>query len=134
MESKSQDISFLKDDTWLNDFTFLTDITHHLSKLNVKLQGKYQLANKLMEHISSFQEKLQLFRPQLSKASLIDSPGLESRKVQIQYINCEKYVRMVRKLTSAFETCFENFKKHKAVNFLFIHLTWLWRILHLAFS
>ena len=29
MERKGQDISFLKDDAWLNDFAFLTDITHH---------------------------------------------------------------------------------------------------------
>ena len=42
MESKGPDISFFKDDAWLNDFAFLTDITHHLSELNVKLQGKDQ--------------------------------------------------------------------------------------------
>ena len=54
MKSKGQDISFLKDDAWLNDFAFLTDITHHLSELNVKLQGKDQLVHKMIEHISSF--------------------------------------------------------------------------------
>ena len=31
MESKHQDVSYLNDDDWLNDFAFLTDITHHLS-------------------------------------------------------------------------------------------------------
>ena len=61
IESKGQDISFLKDDAWLNDFAFLTDITNHLSELNVKLQGKDQLVNKMIEHVSSFQTKLQLF-------------------------------------------------------------------------
>ena len=96
MESKSQDISFPKDDTWLNDFAFLTDITNHLSKLNVKLQEKNQLANKMIEHISSFQAKLQLFRSQLSKASLIDFPILESRKVQIQYINCKNVLEWLK--------------------------------------
>ena len=40
MESKDEDISFLKDDTWLKNFAFLTVITHHLSELNAKLQGK----------------------------------------------------------------------------------------------
>lgn len=119
MESKNQDASFLKDDTWLNDFAFLTDITHHLSELNVKLQGKHQLANKMVEHISSFQAKLQLFRSQLSKASLTHFPCLESRSVQIQ--DCEKYVGMVEKLTSAFETRFEDFRKHNADFQLFAH-------------
>ena len=61
MESKGQDISFLKDIAWLNDFAFLTDITHHLSELNVKLQRKDQLVHTMIEHISSFQAKLQLF-------------------------------------------------------------------------
>ena len=61
MESKGEDISFLKNDTWLNDFAFLTNITHHLSELNVKLQGKDQLANKMIKYIFSFQGKLQLF-------------------------------------------------------------------------
>ena len=54
MKSKGQDNSFLKDDAWLNDFAFLTDITHHLSELNVKLQGKDQLVHKMIQHISSF--------------------------------------------------------------------------------
>ena len=48
MESKSQNISFLKDNTWLNDFDFLTDVTHYLPKLNVKLQGKQRLVNKMI--------------------------------------------------------------------------------------
>ena len=57
----------------------------------------------------------------MSKASLIHFPGLGSKKVQIQYINCEKYVRMVEKLTSAFETSFEDFRKHNADCQLFAH-------------
>ena len=114
IESKGQDISFLKDDAWLNDFAFLTDITNHLSELNVKLQGKDQLVNKMIEHVSSFQAKLQLFRSELSKASLTHFPCLESRKVLIQSINCEKYVEMIKKLTLAFETRFEDFRKHNA--------------------
>ena len=114
IESKGQDISFLKDDAWLNNFAFLTDITNQLSELNVKLQGKDQLVNKMIEHVSSFQAKLQLFRSQLSKASLTHFPCLESRKILIQSINCEKYVGMVEKLTLAFKTRFEDFRKHNA--------------------
>ena len=121
MKSKGQDISFLKDEAWLNDFAFLTDITHHLSELNVKLQGKDQLVHKMIEHISSFQAKLQLFRSQLSKASLIYFPCLESRKVQIQFLNYEKYVGTIEKLTSAFETRFEDFRKHNVDVKLFAH-------------
>ena len=121
MESKGQDISFLKDDAWLNDFAFLADITHHFSELNVKLQGKDQLVHKMIEHISSFQAKLQLFRSQLSKASLIHFSCLESRKVQIQFFNCEKYVGTIEKLTSAFETRLEDFRKRRTDVPIFAH-------------
>ena len=57
----------------------------------------------------------------MSKASLIHFPCLESRKVQIQFLNCEKYVGTIEKLTSAFETRFEDFKKHNVDVQLFAH-------------
>jgi len=61
MESKDQGVFFVKDDKWLNDFTFLIDITHYLSEMNLKLQGINQLVNSMVEHLSQFQAKLQLF-------------------------------------------------------------------------
>ena len=70
-------------------FCFFNGHYHHLSELNVKLQGKDQLVHKMIEHISSFQAKLQLFRSQLSKASLVHFPCLESRKVQIHFLSCK---------------------------------------------
>ena len=60
MESKH--MAFLSDENWLNDLTFLTDITQNLSDLNLRLQGKSQLVNKLFEHICAFEKKLDLFQ------------------------------------------------------------------------
>ena len=40
MGSKHQNVAFLSDENWWNDLTFLTDITQHLSDLNLRLQGK----------------------------------------------------------------------------------------------
>ena len=56
MTNKQQDVAYLSDDDWLNDIAFLTDITQHLSDLNVKLQNKSQLVNKMFEHICSFEK------------------------------------------------------------------------------
>ena len=47
----------LSDENWLNDLAFHTDITQHLSDLNMKQQGKSQLVNKLFEHICVFEGK-----------------------------------------------------------------------------
>ena len=64
MKSKHRNVAFLSDEIWMNDLAFLTDIAQHLSELNLKLQGKSQLANKLSEHISAFDTKLKLFQVQ----------------------------------------------------------------------
>ena len=65
MKNKNQDVSFLNDDEWLNDFAFLTDINHHLFELNIKLQGKNQLIHKMIEHFYAFEKKLELFKTHL---------------------------------------------------------------------
>ena len=62
MESKHQNVAFLSHENWLNDLGFLTHITHHLSDLNLKLQRKNQLVNKMFEHIWAFERKLELFQ------------------------------------------------------------------------
>ena len=57
MKSIHQNVAFLHDNNWLNDLAFLKDITHHLSELNLRLQGKTQFANKLFERICAFEKK-----------------------------------------------------------------------------
>ena len=66
MKEKEQDVAFF-DKRFLTDLTFLVDITQHLADLNLKLQGKNQLANKMFEHIQLFNQKLKLFQSQLMK-------------------------------------------------------------------
>ncbi|XP_067931084.1 general transcription factor II-I repeat domain-containing protein 2B-like [Watersipora subatra] len=74
MVSKHHNVACLTDDDTLNDLAFLTDITQHLSDLNVKLPGKFQLVNKMFEHICYFEKKLQLDRNQVSKTQLTHFP------------------------------------------------------------
>ncbi|XP_067937186.1 general transcription factor II-I repeat domain-containing protein 2A-like [Watersipora subatra] len=61
MVNKQQDVACLTDDDSINDLAFLTDITQHLSDLNVKLQDKFQLVNKMFEHICSFEKNFNCF-------------------------------------------------------------------------
>ena len=56
MESKHQNAAFLSDENMFNDLAFLTDITQHLTEMNLKLQGICHLVNKLFEHICAFEK------------------------------------------------------------------------------
>ena len=67
MESNHKNVAFLCDENCLNDIAFLTDITQHLSQMNLKLQGKHQFVNMLFEHICALKK---LFQVQFGKAIL----------------------------------------------------------------
>ena len=56
MESRHPNVAFLCDENWFIDLAFLTDVTEHLSELNLKLQWKRQIVNKLFEHICALEK------------------------------------------------------------------------------
>ena len=62
----------MEDDHWLNDLTFLVDITKYLTELNVKLQGKEQYVNKLYEHVEAFFQKLEFILKQLINEKVVN--------------------------------------------------------------
>ena len=111
MTSKQQDVGFLSNDDWLNDIAFLTDITQHLSDLNVKLQGKSQLVNKMYEHICSFEKKLKLFHSQLCRGALTHFPCLAERKEHIPDLEYSKYAENISKLCDEFGNRFNDLRK-----------------------
>ncbi|CAM1324002.1 Uncharacterised protein r2_g3265 [Pycnogonum litorale] len=111
MINKQQDVAYFSDDDWLNDIAFLTDITKHLSDLNIKLQGKSQLVSKMFEHICSFEKKLQLFQTQLSRTALTHFPSLAVRKAEMPDLDCSKYAESVCKLCAEFTSRFADFRK-----------------------
>jgi len=45
----------LSDSAWLSDLALLVDVSKHLNVLNIKLQGRNKLINKLFEHFCAFQ-------------------------------------------------------------------------------
>ena len=113
MTNKQQDVAYLSDDDWLNDIAFLTDITQHLSDLNVKLQNKSQLVNKMFEHICSFEKKLKLFLSQLCRGTLTHFPSLAVRKEDIPDLDCSKYAESISKLCSEFGKRFTDFRNYE---------------------
>ena len=103
---------FLSDENWLNDFAFLTDITQHLSNLNLRLQEKSQLVNKLFEHICAFEKQLELFQVHLSRATLTHFTCLATRKMEFPDLDCAKYGACVQNLRDEFANKFQDFRQN----------------------
>ena len=121
MDSKHQNVDLLSDENCLNDVVFLADITHHLPDLNLRLQGKSQLVNKLFEHICAFEKKLELFQIQLSRAILTRFLCLATRKREFPDLDCAKYGARVQKLRGEFANRFSDFRQNQIKLKLFAH-------------
>ena len=113
MESKHQNVAFLSIENWLNDLALLTDITQHLSVLNLKLQGKSQLVNKMFEHICASEKKLKLFQIQLSRATLTHFTCLATRKQEFPDLDCTNYGTNEQKLSDEFANRFTDFRQNE---------------------
>ncbi|XP_042226267.1 general transcription factor II-I repeat domain-containing protein 2-like [Homarus americanus] len=67
MEQKGRDLHELKDNEWVQDLTFMVDITEHLNYVNTKMQGRNKLVTEFYDSIRAFEMILQLFERQLSQ-------------------------------------------------------------------
>ena len=113
MESKYGNVTFLSNENCLNDFAFLKDITQHLSDLNLNIQAKNQLVNKMFEHICDFEKRLELFQVQLSRATLSHFRCLATRKLEFLDLDCTKYGTRVEKLRNEFANRFSDFRQNE---------------------
>ena len=95
----------IKEESFQLQAAFLTDITHHLNVLNLKLQGKSKI-------LSAFQSKLDLFSKQLVKMDFTHFPCL---KLQISKISAtffpEQYLKYIDDLVMEFSSRFSGIKR-----------------------
>ena len=108
MQSKHHNVTFLNDENWLNDLAFLLDITQHLSELNLKLQGKNQLVNKLRD--CAFEKIFELFLVQVGSATLTNFMCLAARKMEIPDLHYTNYAASAQKLCDEFTSRFTEFR------------------------
>ena len=66
-ENKSINATEFRNPEWVSNLAFLVDLTSHLNKLNLQLQGKNQLIDKMWRYILAFETKLRLKECQLDK-------------------------------------------------------------------
>ena len=114
----------LKDPSWLNDLAFLTDISEYLNTLNKRMQGKQQLVSHLNDQVNLFQQKLQLFRHQLSERCFDNFSVLKDRMAEPgNRVDEDFYVDKLDVMIENFEQRFQELDSDKAKheNLLFIN-------------
>ena len=111
MESNHQNVACLCDKNWWYDLAFLTDITQHLSELNLKQQGKSQTVNKLCEHICVFEEKCELFQVEFGRATLTNFTCLATSRMEFPDLDSTNHAASVQKLHDEFKNRFQEFRR-----------------------
>jgi hypothetical protein len=109
--SKNQDITLFSDTVWLQDLSFMVDITKHLSDLNLKLQGKDQIITNMCDQVNAFKCKLVLWEKQLKNENLMHFQTCNMYKSNLgATASYEKYAEKILSLRAEFETRFADFK------------------------
>ncbi|CAH0406377.1 unnamed protein product [Chilo suppressalis] len=85
LDERGDDTQMLKNEKWLTDLAFLTDITMHLNTINLELQGKGKTIIEMISAVNAFKSKLQLMIAQLKRKDLKHIPSLKARIPQLNY-------------------------------------------------
>lgn len=109
LEAKGNLCINFDDDKWMNDFSFLVDITQKLNELNVRLQGKGKLIHNLFGEVTAFQKKLDLWITQIADSNYVHFPCLQEQSY-ISVINREFFVSELKRMQEEFARRFKDFR------------------------
>ena len=80
LEQKNINAAEFRNQKWVYNLAFLVDVTSHLNKLNLQLQGKQQLIHEMWSYIRAFTTKLRLWEGQLESGNYAHFPTLQENK------------------------------------------------------
>ena len=80
LEQENTNAAEFCDQKWVCNLAFLVDVTSHLNKLNLQLQGKQQLIHEMWSYIRAFTTKLRLWEGQLESGNYAHFPTLQENK------------------------------------------------------
>ena len=112
MEKKNQNYPELSNLKWIMDLDFLVDMLCHLNRLNLNLQGKLKILPDLVQSVSAFVNKLELFEVHIQREDLKHFPTLlkASGQVTIAILNKQKaiYATFLETLKESFVSRFRD--------------------------
>lgn len=117
---KNKQYTQLNDGEWLWDLAILTDITHHLNLLNLKLQGKEKLVSTLFGSVKAFQNKLSLFLNQIEELNFSHFECCATLKTE----DCgifpkQRCIKIINTLIREFENRFKDIRTKEPIINLF---------------
>jgi len=110
LSSICKDCPELNDDVFLMHLGILTDVTLHLSELNLQLQGKGKLIFELFTQVSSFKDMLCLFVAQIESNDFTQFPTVAKLSIDSEAA-AEKLLSCLRELQTNFEDRFSDFNR-----------------------
>lgn len=111
VKSKKELLKYLETPKFIVLLAFLTDITDHLNKLNLKLQGQHHILPTLMKEISVFETKLDLFIRQLNQSNFMHFPALSKAAYEFpDLVRSEQFSISLEQLKLDFSARFKDIR------------------------
>ncbi|XP_075423872.1 general transcription factor II-I repeat domain-containing protein 2-like [Ascaphus truei] len=118
--TKNQDTSLFSDLVWLQDLSFMVDITKHLYDLNLRLQGKDQIITNMCDQVKTFKCKLVVWEKQLKNEDLTHFPTCNMNKSSLdKTASYQRYAEKLLSLRTEFERRFADFNSLEDKFYLF---------------
>ncbi|KAJ3588231.1 hypothetical protein NHX12_011825 [Muraenolepis orangiensis] len=111
LAEKGQDYPELEDEKWVVKLMFLTDITGHLNKLNLKLQGAGQTVLDMFDTWKAFVGKLAIFSGDVATSTFRYFSHLRELSPQ-HSISTAEICKYISELESEFTTRFGEFQNY----------------------
>ncbi|XP_065664734.1 general transcription factor II-I repeat domain-containing protein 2B-like [Hydra vulgaris] len=107
----------LKNSEWLQKFYFLLDMTERFKKLNLEMQGKRIISAQLLEELSTFEQKLDLFLDDISGDQFIYFNSLRNFRMKIiseaEKVNRKQFFEIITTIVHQFASRFHDFRKYQ---------------------
>ena len=115
----------LNDKKWMEQLAFLADITSHLNKLNLELQGKEKIITDMFTTVIAFENKLCLFHAHFKAGIVTHFERLQSlRNQKWKLKELDTFAICVESLKDEFEKRFSDFRSKKTI-FSMVANPWL---------
>ena len=109
MAKKGKKVLEFQDTEWMQDLSFMVDITEHLNNLKKMLQGRNKVVTQYYDSICAFKLKLSLWETQLEGGNAAHFPCLKDVCATQHSVDMKRFKDKITGLLQEFEQRFQIF-------------------------